>query len=70
MDRLKSFWVQARYTLTVECYPGTFEGSIKDALVEGLLPTEVVYTPGLAEGPKCVDKMFAPVLGEDARSHR
>jgi len=45
--------------------PGTFEGSIKDALVEGLRPTKVVYTPDLLKAPNCVDKMLAPVLGDD-----
>jgi len=45
--------------------PRYFERSIKDALVEGLRPTEV-FIPGLAEGAEnCVDKMLAPVLGDD-----
>src|SRR6201993_4499465 len=65
INRLKSFSAESRCTLAVECYPGTFEGSIKDALVEGLRPTEVVYTPDLLKRPDCVDKMLAAVLGDD-----
>jgi len=65
IDRLKSSSAESRCTLAVECYPGTFERSIKDALVEGLRPTEVVYTPDLLKAPNCVDKMLAPVLGDD-----
>src|SRR6201987_5854428 len=65
IDRLRPSSVESRCTLAVECYPGTFEGSIKGALVEGLRPTEVVYTPDLLKAPNCVDKMLAPVLGED-----
>jgi len=65
IDRLKHSSVESRCTLAVECYPGTFEGSIKDALVEGLRSTEVVYTPDLLKAPNCVDKMLAPVLGDD-----
>jgi mannose-6-phosphate isomerase class I len=34
-------------------------------LVEGLRPTEVVYTPDLLKTPNCVDKMLAPLLGDD-----
>jgi len=65
IDRFKPCSVESRCTLAVECYPGTFEGSIKDALVEGLRPTEVVYTPDLLKRPDCVDKMLAAVLGDD-----
>ena len=65
VDRFKPSSVESRCTLTVECYPGTFERSIKDALVEGLRPTEVVYTPDLLKRPDCVDKMLAVVLGDD-----
>jgi mannose-6-phosphate isomerase class I len=65
IDRFKPSSVESRCTLAVECYPGTFEGSIKDALVKGLRPTEVVYTPDLLKRPDCVDKMLAAVLGGD-----
>ena len=65
IDRLKSSSAESRCTLAVECYPGTLERSIKDGLVEGLRPTEVVYTPDLLKAPNCVDKMLAPVLGDD-----
>jgi len=30
-----------------------------------LRPTEVVYTPDLLKTPNCVDKMLAPLLGDD-----
>jgi mannose-6-phosphate isomerase class I len=65
INRLKPSSAESRCTIAVECYPGTFEGSIKDALVEGLRPTEVVYTPDLLKVPNSVDKMLAPVLGDD-----
>jgi mannose-6-phosphate isomerase class I len=65
INRLKSCSAESRCTFAVECYPGTFEGSIKDALVEGLRPTEVVYTPDLLKAANCVDRMLAPVLGHD-----
>src|SRR6266705_2549324 len=65
IDRLKPCSAESRCTLAVECYPGTFEGSIKGALVEGLRPKEVVYTPDLLKAPNCVDKMLAEVLGDD-----
>jgi len=65
IDRLKPSSAEGRYTLAVECYPGTFERSIKDALVEGLRPRGVVYTPDLLKAPNCVDKMLAEVLGDD-----
>src|ERR1700757_3407140 len=65
IERLKPSLTESRCTLAVECYPGTFEGSIKDALLEGLRPTEVVYTPELLRAPNGVDEMLAPVLGDD-----
>src|SRR5260370_14732499 len=65
IDRLKPSSAESRCTLAVECYPGTFEGSIKDALVGGLHPTEVVYTPDLLTAPNCVGRMLATVLGDD-----
>jgi mannose-6-phosphate isomerase class I len=65
IDRLNPSSAESRYILAVECYPGTFERTIKDALVEGLRPTEIVYTPDLLKGPNDVDEMLAPVLGQD-----
>jgi hypothetical protein len=64
IDRLKPS-VESRCILAVECYPGTFEAPIKDALVEGLHPAEVIYTPDLLKAPNSVDKMLAEVLGDD-----
>src|SRR5216684_132023 len=64
-DRLKPSSAESRCTLAVECYPGTFEGIIKHALVEGLRPAGVIYTPDLLKAPRFVDKLLAPVLGDD-----
>ena len=44
IERLKSSSAESRCTLAVECYSGTFEVIIKDALVEGWRPTGVIYT--------------------------
>jgi hypothetical protein len=38
---------------------------IKDTLFEGLRPAGVIYTPDLLKAPRCVDKLLAPVLGDD-----
>jgi hypothetical protein len=65
IDRLRPSSAESRCTLCVECYPGAFERIIKDALVEGLRPTAVIYTPDLLKAPHCVDKLLAPVLGDD-----
>jgi len=45
--------------------PGTFEGIIENALVEGLRPAGVIYTPDLLKAPHCVDQLLAPVSGDD-----
>src|SRR5215469_720557 len=63
--RLTTFLAENRCVLAVECYPGTFEGAIKDALAEGLGPSEVIYTPDLLKAPNCIDNMLTPVLGDD-----
>src|SRR5215469_3071969 len=65
IDRLKPSSAESRCTLAVECYPGTFEGIIKDVLVQGLRPAGLIYTPDLLKAPHCVDKLLAPVLGDD-----
>jgi hypothetical protein len=65
IDRLKPWSAANRCTLAVECYSGTFEEIIRDALVEGLRPASVIYTPDLLKAPHCVDKLLAPVLGDD-----
>ena len=65
IDRLKSSSAESRCTLAVECYPGTFEGIIKDTLVKGLRPAGAIYTADLLKTPHCVDKLLAPVLGDD-----
>jgi len=65
LDRLRPWSAANRSILAVECYPGTFEAIIRDALVEGLRPASVIYTPDLLKPPHCVDKLLAPVLGDD-----
>src|SRR6266481_8966837 len=65
IDRLKPSSAESRCILAVECYPGTFEGIIKDALVEGLRPAGVIYTPDLLKAPPCLDTLLAPYLGDD-----
>jgi mannose-6-phosphate isomerase class I len=65
IDRLKPVSAENRCVLAIECYPGAFEGTIRDALVEGLCPAEVIFTPDLFKTSNCVDKMLAPILGDD-----
>jgi len=65
IERLKSSSAESRCTLAVECYPGTFEVTIKDALVEGLRPAGMIYTPNLLKAPRTVGELLAPVLGDD-----
>src|ERR1700756_3834215 len=65
IERLTPSSAESRCILAVECYPGTFEGIIKDALVEGLRPTGVIYTRNLLKAPHSVDKFLAAVLGDD-----
>lgn len=64
IDRLKPASTGSRCTLAAECYPGTFEEIIKDALVDGLRPAAVIYTPNLLKAPHRVNKLLA-VLGDD-----
>ena len=65
IDRLKPLSAEQRCVLAVECYPGTFEGTIKQALLEGLCPAEVIYTPDLLKPGNCVDRILNGVLGDD-----
>ena len=65
IERLTPSSAESRCILAVECYPGTFDEIIKDALVEGLRPTGVIYTRDLLKAPHCVDKLLAAVLGDD-----
>jgi mannose-6-phosphate isomerase class I len=65
IDRLRSATVERRCVITVECYPGAFENVIRQALEEGLRPSETIYTAALLKPPNYVDNMLAGVLGED-----
>ncbi len=64
-DRLKPLTVKNPCVVCVECYPGAFEYSIKQALCEGLNPADVIYTPELLKAPGEIDRMLAGVLGDD-----
>jgi mannose-6-phosphate isomerase class I len=62
--RLKAS-VEGSSVLCVECYPGAFERSIREALQDSLQPAEVIYTPDLLKAPIEIDKMLEAVLGND-----
>ena len=64
-DRLKPLTVKNPCVVCVECYPGAFEHSIRQALGEGLYPAELIYTPELLKAPGEIDGMLAGVLGDD-----
>ncbi len=64
-DRLKPETVKNPCVLCVECYPGAFEQSIRQAFEQALRPVEVIYTPELLKAPKEVDQMLEGVLGDD-----
>src|ERR1700733_12975343 len=64
-SRLKSATTQPQGVVAVECYPGAFERSIRDALEQGLSPSQVIYTPDLLKPAGSVDSMLSGVLGDD-----
>jgi mannose-6-phosphate isomerase class I len=64
-DRLKPLTIKNPSLLCVECYPGAFERSIRQALEQGLRPAEVIYTPELFKASKEIDQMLESVLGDD-----
>ncbi len=64
-DRLKPPTVKGSYVLCVECYPGAFEASIRQAFEQGLQPLEVIYTPELLQAPREIDLMLEGILGND-----
>jgi len=49
----------------VECYPGTFERTIKKILGEGLHPSAEIFSPDLLKPAAKVDTMLQRVLGDD-----
>jgi mannose-6-phosphate isomerase class I len=63
--RLKPVTTKNPCVLCVECYPGAFEQSIRQALEHGLHPAEVIYTPELLKAPQEIDQMLEGVLGDD-----
>lgn len=65
LDRLKPLTTGNSCVVCVECYPGAFEHSIRQALVEGLHPSEVIYTPELLKPPGEIDQMLESILGDD-----
>lgn len=64
-DRLKSATAKNTCTLCVECYPGAFEQTIRQALEQGLRPGEVIDTRDLLKAPEEIDQMLEGVLGDD-----
>jgi mannose-6-phosphate isomerase class I len=64
-DRLKPATAKSSRIVCVDCYPGAFEGSIREALGEGLQPAEVIYTPDLLKTPREIDRMLEGILGDD-----
>jgi mannose-6-phosphate isomerase class I len=65
VNRLKSAPLKNSRVLCVDCYPGAFERPIREALEQGLQPSEVIYTPDLLKAPEEIDRMLAEVLGDD-----
>src|ERR1700688_5261935 len=65
ISRLNSASTGSRCVLCVECYPGAFERLIKNALEEGLRPSEIIYSPDLLKPAHSIDNMLADVLGDD-----
>jgi len=63
-ERLRASAVRSRRVFCVECYPGSFEGSIRKAL-EGLQPAKMIYTPDLLKPAPLIDAMLSPALGDD-----
>lgn len=64
-ERLSTSISRSCSRLCVECYPGAFEGSIKDALAESLRPANTIYTPDLLKPANEIDGMLREVLGND-----
>jgi len=65
IERLKAGSAEPRRVLCVECYPGCFESSIRDALEEGLRPARVIYAPALLKPARAIDDILCEVLGDD-----
>ncbi len=65
ISRLKETLRENRSVLCVECYPGAFENSIREALEKGLRADRVIYTPDLLKPASEVDRMLENVLGDD-----
>jgi len=65
IDRLRPITVGAQSVLCVECYPGSFEADIRQALESGLAPAQTIYTPDLFKPASSIDRMLSGVLGND-----
>src|SRR2546430_7599009 len=57
ISRLKETLRENRSVLCVECYPGAFENSIREALEKGLRADRVIYAPDLLKPASEVDRM-------------
>ena len=65
LDRLKGETALGSCVLCVECYPGAFESSIRQALEDGLRASAIIDTRELLKTPTVIDRMLEPVLGDD-----
>ena len=65
ISRLKETLRENRSVLCVECYPGAFENSIREALEKGLRADRVIYAPDLLKPASEVDRMLENMLGDD-----
>jgi mannose-6-phosphate isomerase class I len=65
LDRLRPVTNQDSCVICVDCYPGAFEHSIRQAFEEGLHPATVIYTPELLKAPKEIDQRLEGILGDD-----
>src|SRR5918996_5918724 len=54
-----------RCVVAVECYPGAFTEDIRLALMRGLEPALLYDATCCLKAPHEVDRMLAPVLGDD-----
>lgn len=65
IDRLRPLTIGSRSVLCVECYPGSFEADIRQAIESELAPAQTMYTPDLLKPANAIDGMLSSVLGDD-----
>jgi mannose-6-phosphate isomerase class I len=65
LDRLKTYTLQTKSVICIECYPGVLESVLKRALEEGLTPAAVIMTTDLLKCSSTIEQMVGEVLGDD-----